>query len=473
MKPLCVDLDGTLIKSDTLLELFLKGLKENPLETFKSLLLLKEGKASFKERLATLVELEVADLTFRQEVLTFVKAQPKHREIVLATGAHRIVADRIATQTGLFDNVLATDSSTNLIGSNKLDCLVAKYGEDGFDYIGNDRVDWPIFEAADSKYLVASKSKFLDKSQERFINLKVFEIDNPSVKDWFNLLRVHQWVKNLLIFIPFLLEHNLSNLMTWMIVLSCFFAFNFLASATYIVNDLLDLRSDRSNKTKSRRPLPSGVISIPQAAKTAIFMFFLCACLLIYLPGEFFIVLTLYLFSTLLYSFFLKSRLYIDIIALAALHSLRIVAGTVAISAEWSFWLLGFSMFFFLSLATAKRVAELKNIKESGLERTKGRDYIVFDIPVLIASGVSSGYSSVLIVALYINSEKVVRMYATPEILWLLCPLLLYWTGRIWLITGRGQMHEDPIIYALKDKISIYVLLLCIVLVFGAVLLGR
>jgi len=470
MKPLCVDLDRTLIKSDTLLELFLKGLKECPFETIKSLFLLKEGKARFKERLANLVELDVADLSFHQDIVTFVKSQPKQRDIVLATGAHQIVADRIAAQTGLFDKVLATDSSTNLAGTNKRNCLVAKYGQEGFDYIGNDYIDWPILEAADNKYLVASQGKFLDQSQAQFSDLEVFAIDKPSVKDWLYLLRVHQWVKNLLLFIPFLLEHNLSDLMVWMIVLGCFSAFSFLASATYIVNDLLDLRSDRSNATKSKRPLPAGKISIPQAVKAATGMLFLSACLLVFLPWEFTVVLIFYLFSTLLYSFLLKSRLYVDIIALAALHTLRIVAGTVAISAEWSFWLLGFSMFFFLSLATAKRVAELENLKASGLERTKGRDYSIFDIPMLTTSGVSSGYASILIVALYINSEKVIRMYATPEILWLLCPLLLYWTGRIWLITSRGQMHEDPIIYALKDKISFYVLLSCVVLVIFAVL---
>jgi len=470
MKPLCVDLDGTLVRSDTLFEVFFKGLKENPLRTIKALLLLKEGRAKFKYGLAKLIEFDASELPLHSEIVSFVESQPKEREIVLATGAHRIIADRVAVHTGLFDKVIASDSQINLTGEKKLEYLVEAYGHNGFDYIGNDRIDWPVLEAADGKYIVASEGEFLTESQSRFKDLKVFVAEKPLTHDWLHLLRVHQWTKNFLLFIPFFLEHRLFDPMAWITMLGCFIAFSFVASATYIVNDLLDLRSDRANATKSKRPLPAGKISIPQAVKVAVCLMVASVTLLFFLPVQFIVVLALYLVSTLLYSFYLKSRLYVDILSLAVLHSLRIVAGTVAISAEWSFWLLAFSMFFFLSLATAKRVAELENLKAKGLKHIKDRDYTVLDIPLLVSSGVSSGYASVMIVALYINSEKVVRMYESPQILWLLCPLLLYWTGRIWFIASRGQLHEDPIVFALRDRISFYVLLLCAAAVVAAVL---
>jgi len=251
-------------------------------------------------------------------------------------------------------------------------------------------------------------------------------------------------------------------------IMLAFLAMSLLASITYIFNDMLDLQADRLNATKAKRALASGRVGLVLGVKTMGVLAIVLGVCMAFLPMQYNLVLLSYLLLTLLYSFHFKQIVILDVCVIAALHTLRVIAGTVAIAATWSFWLLAFSMFIFFSLALAKRVAELMNLQKSGQEKTIGRDYNVSDLPVLLASGVSSGFLSVLIVALYINSEKVSVMYSIPQFLWLVCPVLLYWIGRLWMITGRGEMHEDPIIFAIKDRISFNAIGLMAVAVLAA-----
>lgn len=456
--PLCVDLDGTLVKTDTLIESFAKDVIADPFRAVSRTRLLKRGKASYKQALSESTTLDASTLPYNQQIVDYVRNEKEKRKIVLVTGADRKIAQSVCDHVELFDEVYASDGETNLTNTNKQALLEKEFGKGGFDYIGNDEDDKVVWSSARKALVVAPKGRFLQEVSSKYSPAKVFVTPKATIRDWLKFARVHQWSKNLLIFVPFFLDHRFSQSADFAIALISFLAFCLLASATYIVNDFLDIESDRQNTTKSVRALASGIISIPQGLLVASALF-LCACVLsLFLPYLFVLTLAVYLVMTLLYSFYLKKIVMIDVCTLAALHTLRIIAGTVAIGAIWSFWLLGFSMFLFLSLALAKRVSELENIKAENKANPTSRDYTTSDISTLTSAGISAGFISVLVIALYVNSGKVTRAYAVPEILWLICPLLLYWIGRLWVITSRGMMHEDPIVFALKDRTSIVIM---------------
>jgi len=272
------------------------------------------------------------------------------------------------------------------------------------------------------------------------------------------MMRLHQWTKNILVLVPLFLNQSLFNSTAVIQSLIGFLAFSCLASATYILNDLLDLPADRKNTTKKTRALASGAIGIKYGVLVFCLLMLLCGLLATFLSKNFLLIMVCYLVLTLAYSFFLKSQEIIDVCVIAILHTFRILAGTIAIGAEHSFWLLAFSMFIFTSFALAKRVSELTNLVAENRQDAQGRGYSVSDLPLLTSAGMASGVCSVLVVALYINSDKVLENYNQPEILWILCPLFLYWIGRLWLMTGRGVVHEDPIVYVLKDTVSLLTL---------------
>ena len=456
--PLCVDLDGTLVRTDLLFESFLTLLRERPLQALRAPLWLLDGKARLKAEIAARVDLAEIELPYRAEVVELIERERGQRPIVLVTGTHQSLADIVAARSGLFDEVHGSSADVNLTAERKRDWLVGRFGEGGFDYIGNDEDDLKVWPAAREAIAVSTPGGI---AREKSIDFaRVIDDERPGVRDYVNLMRVHQWSKNALIAVPFLLDQRLGDPRATVAVLLAFLAMSLLASATYIVNDMLDLQSDRRNATKCRRALPSGRVSIRRGAAVVGVLSGAAVLLAAFLPPLFQAALAAYLALTLLYSFALKRKAVLDVIVLAALHTLRVIAGTLAIAAEWSFWLLAFSMFVFFSLALAKRVAELTNLALAGRESSPGRGYSVADRAFLSSTGITAGYLSVLIVALYINSEKVVRVYSEPMILWLLCPVLMYWIGRIWLETSRGNMHEDPIVFALKDRESLFTALL-------------
>ena len=452
---MCVDLDGTLVRTDLLFESFFSLLKTHPLEALRvPLWLFRGGKHGLKAEIAARVDFSEVELPYHEELLEFVQAERAHRRTVLVTGTHQSLADAVALRTGVFDEVRGSDETVNLTGANKRDWLVRRFGEGRFDYVGNDRDDLIVWPAAREMLVVSSPEGIVRGSDVRF--MRVFDDSSPRLRDYLGLIRAHQWAKNALIAVPFLLDQRLGDAQALFAVVLAFFAMSLLASATYIVNDLLDLQSDRLNRTKARRALPSGRVPIRRALLVIIALLVAVAAIAAFMPHAFNVLLLVYLVLTLLYSFVLKRKVLVDVITIAALHTLRVIGGTLVIGAEWSFWLLAFSVFVFFSLALAKRVAELANLVAEQRDTSPGRGYTVDDMPILTMMGVSTGYLSVLIVALYINGEKVQRLYDEPMLLWLVCPVLIYWIGRLWMMTSRGLMHEDPIVFALKDRVSLY-----------------
>ena len=464
--PLCVDLDGTLVRSDMLIESCLMLIRQRPGTIFKLPGWLLGGKANLKHQIASRVDFSNATIPYNQDVVDFVREARADRQTVLVTGSDQRIADIVAEETELFDCVRGSDANVNLTSKNKRDWLVNEFGENGFDYIGNDEDDLSVWPSSRNA-LVVSPANGIAKSDSISFS-HVFDTHKTQFRDFLSLLRVHQWSKNGLILVPFVLDQRFGDWPATIAILLAFLAMSLLASITYIFNDMLDLQADRLNETKAKRALASGRIGLFLGAKTMVVLAIALGICMAFLPMQYNLVLLSYLLLTLLYSFNFKQVVILDVCVIAALHTLRVIAGTVAISATWSFWLLAFSMFIFFSLALAKRVAELMNLQKSGQDNTIGRDYRVGDLPVLLASGISTGFLSVLIVALYINSEKVSVMYSIPEFLWLVCPVLLYWIGRLWMITGRGEMHEDPIIFAIKDRISFNAIGLMAVAVLAA-----
>jgi len=470
---LCVDLDGTLVHTDLLLESALQLIRAKPLSVFAMPLWLLGGKAKLKAEIAKRVDFLDVRLPLNQPVVNFIKAAKKQgTHVVLVTGSHQRLADAVAEgpAKGLFDEVQGSSELVNLTNVRKRDWLVSRFGDKGFDYIGNDSDDLQVWPNA-RKALVVSEERGIAESAPIEFD-EVFEREAPTFTQFLSLIRVHQWSKNGLIFVPLLLDQRWSDVNADITVLCAFFAMSLLASATYIFNDMLDLQSDRGNATKSKRMLASGRVSIKSGFMIMLGLLMLVAALMVFLPVGFNLILGVYTVTTLVYSFALKEKAIIDVITLAGLHTLRVIAGTLAISAAWSFWLLAFSMFVFLSLALAKRVAELINLDKQGKTDTNGRDYSVLDIPVLQSMGTAAGFLSVLVVALYINGEKVIEIYKQPMLLWLVCPILLYWIGRVWIVTARGHMHEDPIVFVMRDKVSRVSVLLIVSVVAMAMFLG-
>lgn len=467
--PLCVDLDGTLVNTDMLFECVLRLLKSEPLYIFLIPIWLMKGKAVLKKEIVKRVTLEDLELSLNDDVVRYLRRHKSQRNVLLITGSDQKIAEYVAGETDLFNSAHGSDGHTNLTSKNKRDWLVDKFGEGGFDYMGNDTDDRVVWSAARHALLVGG-----EKSMRRFSDIEfiaTFETKDPQPRDFFSLLRIHQWTKNALIFIPFLLDKTVQTWPNFVTVILAFLAMSLLASMTYIVNDMLDLNADRKNPTKKNRALAACRISLQTGVLTGLILFLTVLALLPLLPLSFSGALLLYLVCTLYYSFYLKKRMVIDVCTIAGLHTLRIIAGVFAVQAIWSFWLLAFSMFVFFSLAVAKRVSELTNLKDAGRDIALGRGYLVSDIPMLSAIGVSAGYISVLVVALFVNSEKVAANYSQPMLLWLLCPLLMYWIGRLWLITARGNLHEDPIVFAVRDQVSQAVVALLAIVLAAASLL--
>ena len=454
--PLCVDLDGTLLNSDLLLETVFAQLKHQPLATRYWPCWLAGGKARFKTELATRGKLEIETLPYNRAFLAFLREQRQQgRSLVLVTAAHRVLAEQVAAHLGLFDHVLATDGNLNLAGAHKAQVLVERYGERGFDYAGNAAVDVAVWQHARHAIVVNATAKVTAQAQHCTEVERVFANEQPRLKQWMRALRLHQWLKNVLLFAPLVAAHPWGDLEKLVFGLLAFISFGLCASSVYLLNDLLDLSADRHHPYKRFRPFAAGTLPILQgAAAIPILLIAAFALSLLSSPPWFTVCLMIYYLLTLGYSLRLKQLLILDAIVLAGLYTLRIISGAVAAQVALSFWLLAFSMFLFLSLALVKRYTELRILSQRGELSARGRDYHVDDLAILQSLGSSAGYLAVLVLALYINSPEVRQMYQHPLVIGLLCPLLLYWISRVWLLAHRGNLSEDPVIFALTDKIS-------------------
>jgi 4-hydroxybenzoate polyprenyltransferase len=458
--PLVIDLDGTILRSDLLVESALAHVRSHPDEAFHPLYWLSRGKAYLKERLAESNDIDAARLPYNEPLIDFIReARDDGREIVLATASHRIYAEQIADYLDVFDRVLATEGSTNLSAGTKRDALVAEFGEGGFDYAGNSRDDLQIWAVARHAYLVDPEFG-VEAAARKLGNVEaVINTPGQPLRLWAKAMRLHQWTKNLLIFVPLIAAHQLGNAALLLDGLLAFLFFGLCASSVYLLNDLLDLEDDRHHPSKHRRPFASGQLSlksglalIPVLLAVAFFGAFLL------LPWQFGAVMGVYYLLTLTYSLSLKRLMMIDVITLGMLYTLRIIAGTFAFGVTPTFWMLTFSMFLFQSLALVKRYAELREARRKGdTGKTRGRGYFPGDLDMIASLGSASGYLSVLVLALYVQDVNIVVLYNHPKVIWLSCPLLLFWISRMWMLTHRGQMHDDPVVFAIKDRSSLVI----------------
>lgn len=465
---LVVDLDGTLIRTDLLLESANRFLVRHPLGVFALIGRLLQGRVTLKAWLAELAAPDVASLPYNTAVLAWLHQQKQAgRHVVLATAsharlAHAVVAHVNQTQpTPIFDEVLATEGQTNLKSTAKRDALVARFGAQGYEYVGNEAADLAVWSSASRAHVVSDDARLLDKVRAITRLGEVFgrdRLEQPMscARAFFKALRLHQWAKNLLVFVPLMAAHAYGQASLLGQALLAFGAFGLAASGVYVLNDLADVQDDRHHVRKRQRPFAAGHLSLLHG-------WFMWPSLLLAglglavwaLPSGFLAVLVAYVAITTLYSLWLKQWAVLDVLTLALLYTMRIIGGAVAIGVPLSFWLLLFSMFIFLSLALIKRYSELKVARDLGQEGPlRGRGYAPDDLELVASLGGSAGFISVLVLALYIQDSHTAELYRSPEVIWLLCPVMLFWISRAWLIAHRGQMHDDPIVFALKDRTS-------------------
>ena len=483
---LCVDLDGTLVKSDTLLDTVLVVARQRPLDLLKVPGWIGEGRAAFKRHLTAAVSLDVEHLPYNRPLLEYLRVQHgRGVKIYLATAADRTLAERVAAYLGIFAGVLASDGATsgvNLAGGNKLAAMRAQFGDE-FCYIGNAKPDAELLAACVSP-MVANPDGQLRAAMQRAGTVPVnrFEDRTPVLKSWLRAIRLHQWAKNTLIFVPLLLAHQW-NPATFVGAAAAFLSFGMCASATYIINDLLDVETDRRHLRKRTRPFAAGDLSPITGVMMVVLLMIASLALAIALPrivdampGSYALVkpykflewLGLYTVTTLTYSLYLKRKLLLDVFVLSGLYTVRILAGSAATGVPVSAWLAGFSVFFFLSLAFVKRFSELESLRERGKTVSNGRGYFVTDLEQLRALGTGAAYAAVVVMTFYISNPETNSLYSHPIRLWLMVPVLLLWLSQVWMLASRGEMHDDPVVFAITDKRSLLLGVLMAVVIWWA-----
>jgi 4-hydroxybenzoate polyprenyltransferase len=451
---LVVDLDGSLLHTDMLYESFFASVTEGFEHHWSTLDALRRGKAPLKSYLAGVSTIDYDLLPYNEKVLGLIRdAKREGRRIYLATASDRLHAEGIAAHIGMFDAIFSSDGVVNLSGKAKAQLLVDTFGDRGFDYVGNGIADLAIWPHARRAYVVSNSADLVRKVEGLEVPMDRIETPRPTFRVWLRALRVHQYAKNTLIFVPLLTAHAYA-LHYMLSALLAFVAFSLCASSVYLLNDLIDLRADRQHPTKQKRPfargaipLAHGVVAIPLLLAAA----YLCALLTSLL---FTAVLTAYLGLTLAYSLTLKRRLMVDIVVLATLYTTRVIAGAAALPVVPSEWLLAFSLFVFTSLALIKRYVELAMRIDKELPDPTNRNYRLIDLPIIGALAAASGFNAVTIFALYVSSPAVGGLYRHPELLWLLCPILMYWLSRIVILAHRRVVDDDPIVFALRDRNS-------------------
>ncbi len=468
--PLCVDLDGTLVATDTLWEGILELLRTQPQLAFALPGWVSRGRARFKAELVRRARADAASLPYREDVVEYLRAaRAEGRPVVLATASHQEVAQAVADHLGLFSAVMASESGMNLKGERKAEALAAAFGEGGFEYIGDAAVDHSVFARAGAASTVGEEGARAARKAQTPI-ARSFAAPVAGLSTWLRALRVHQWVKNILLFLPLLASHRFTEIGLWGSAIIAFFSLSLCASTVYIFNDLMDLTSDRAHPTKKNRPFAAGLIPIPKAlAAVPGLLGVALGASALFLPWVFTGALLAYLLVNGLYTFWLKRVAIADVVFLACLYSLRVLAGGLALSIVVSPWLMGFSLFFFLNLAFLKRYADLRLVEKEQGVGSPGRDYSVDDAPLLLSLGPSSGIMAALVAALYVQSDQVALLYSQPAVLWGLIPLVVYWISRVWLLAHRGQMADDPVLFATRDPVSYAVAALgAVVLAIGA-----
>ncbi len=469
-KPVCVDLDGTLVKTDTLIEALASLLRENLLYIFLIPIWLFKGLLYFKQKVSIKSSLNANLLPYNQQVINLINDyKSKGHQIILITASHQLIANKICNFLKLFDDCIGSDESINLKKENKRNYLESRFGKKNYIYIGDSINDLPVWQSASIAVIVSNNRSLYEKVKK--INSDVILIKDKSniIKLALKQFRIHQWTKNILLFLPILMAHQILDYNKFLLLLIGFFAFSFAASAIYAINDLFDINNDRLHPVKKNRPLAAGdfpVLSVLTIAPILILVSIIISYL--FLPLKFLFLLILYIIITISYSLYFKKIIILDILILASLYTIRIISGGVIAEVYLSPWLLTFSMFIFLSLAIVKRYTELKNLKLNNHIESKGRGYLTKDIDLMRSLGTASAYISIMVFALYINSKDVIALYTHPSLLWAVALLLLFWITRIWFLAERGEIKEDPLVFTVKDRISYIVGLLIVLIVVGA-----
>lgn len=467
--PLCVDLDGTLIHADLLVETCVALLRKNPLYLFLLPWWLLRGKAHLKAQVASRVLLNHAALPFHRELLQWLADERREgRQIWLCTASNQRLAEAVALHLQLFDGVLASSDTLNLSGKQKAEMLVTKFGNRAFDYCGNDTVDLHVWSVSRGGVVVNAHGDLEQRARQVTDVYRTFGSPGHQVRALCRLLRPHQWAKNALLFVPVAAAHRIVDPTALGHAGLAFLAFCLCASSVYVLNDMLDVEADRQHPRKSQRPFASGALPLKAGFALIPLLLLATAGIAWLLPVQFGLTLGGYYLLTLAYTLGVKQLVIVDVLCLAALYTIRIVAGAAAVAVPLSLWLLLFSLFLFLSLALVKRFAELQVMQRQGKLEAAGRGYRLDDLALLESLGTGAGYMCVLVLALYINNPVVEKLYRHPEVLWALCPLMLYWITRVWVVSHRGLMHDDPVMFALRDRASLVIGVLGAIVIWAA-----
>jgi 4-hydroxybenzoate polyprenyltransferase len=451
--PLVVDLDGTLLLSDMLIETMSLVTAESPLSALAAVMQLRHGRAALKQALAARTELNVACLPWNDLLIDLITTErARGRRIYLASASDRRVVEQIAGQLALFDGVFASDGHINLKGGVKTDALCAAFGERGFIYAGNDEADFAVWESAASVIVVNASSIIVRRASARWPAALVIPRKPTSARTYLKAIRVHQWLKNILLFVPALAAHRVDLLLY---CVAGFLSFSLCASSVYITNDLVDLKRDRLHATKRNRPFAAGTIPLLHGLVMVPTLLGGSILLGLMLWPKFLLVLGAYYLATIAYSLALKRQMILDVVTLACLYGLRLVAGSAGVDVKLSSWLVAFAILIFTSLAVVKRCAELMDRKKVELTDNSGRDYHTTDLPLLESLAAASGFTAVVVFALYMKSVDVALLYSHADRLWLIPIILIYWISRVLLLTHRGEMHDDPVVFAATEPVSL------------------
>jgi 4-hydroxybenzoate polyprenyltransferase/phosphoserine phosphatase len=470
--PLCVDLDGTLIKTNTLHESFLALARTAPQRAILAPFWLARGQAYLWNRLSEHVAIDVTLLPYRPEVIEYLRAEKSAgRELLLISGAHHSLVERVARHLGLFDHYLGSDELTHLVAGKKLSAIVERYGKKSFDYVGDSRADLQVWKES-RRAVIVSRDRFLVSRLQKVADS--LEHIAPSGKVWFKTLpkaiRAHQWAKNLLLFAAVFLSHQIGNLGLLFNAALGFAAFSLCGSAVYIINDLVDLEADRLHLKKRKRPFAAGDLSPVTGVIASSVLFLGAFAIATSISLSFTAALGVYSALTFLYSLYLKEKLLVDVYVLAGLYTIRVWAGGASANITISHWALAFFTCLFLSLALAKRHSELTGATETQEnKRLSRRGYRPTDAPFVLCFGCVSSLMSVLVIAIYLTSPDVAAHYSRPSLLWFVCPALAYWSSRLWIIAARNRLDEDPVLFTIKDRVSYLVGAIIVAIVFLAV----
>jgi 4-hydroxybenzoate polyprenyltransferase len=454
--PLCIDFDGTLTANPLRLELLLQLAKRSPARLLTS-----------DPNSAT--DIDVSGLPLRRDLIHWLQNERRAgRRLVLVVNGDQGIADQVMMPLQLFDDYAVVNPRGGSAAERKRSALVARFGEQGFDYAGSRASDQIVWKAARRAVVIGTTA--LVRKIGLFSKVEqVFPRTAPSTRSWMRAIRLHQWVKNTLVFLPALLAHSIFQPGMLRSCGLAFIAFGLCASSVYLTNDLFDLAADRAHPRKRTRPLAAGEISPAAGAWAALLLLVGAAAVAATLNPRFGLVLAAYYLLTCAYSVRLKRLALFDVMVLATLYTIRIIAGAAATDVPISFWLLAFAVFFFMSLAFIKRYAELESMRRTERPATKGRDYSADDMPAIMSLGSASGFCAIVVTALYINSPESQAIYRHHHVLWLICPLMLFWISRAWMLTARGRLHDDPLVFAVRDGVSLITLGLLVVIVYLAI----